>query len=93
MKITEFFDPLDIKHLIAYQHLQQKGVWPDGFIPKDVEFESNWQMMLQSKMAELWIGTNIFVHKMQTKDVQELISLDKILEIAQEFERKIKNEG
>ncbi len=68
MIILDFFDPLNIDHLRAYQHLQEKGTWPTNFIPDDVEFSSNWQMMLQAKMADLWVGTNIFMHNMKPSE-------------------------
>lgn len=94
MNFTDFFDPLDINHLTAYQHLQKKGMWPEGFIPDNVQFESNWQLLLQSKMADLWVGTNIFMHKMKPdKNIDQVINMDRLFEIAEDFDRKRKKDG
>ncbi len=94
MKFTEFFDPLDIDHLTAYQHLQKNGTWPEGFIPQDIEFESNWLFTIQTKMADLWVGTNIFMHQMKPDKVDTIIKMDRLFDIANEFETKRKkNEG
>lgn len=38
--------------MMAYKHLQEKGFWPEGFIPERMEFEPAWQIILQGKMAE-----------------------------------------
>jgi len=95
MKIDEFFNPLDIDHLHAYKHLQLKGSWPANFIPEDLEFTSNWQMTLQSKMADLWVGTNIFMHEMRPSEKSDgVIDLDRLLKIGDNFDKKRKkNEG
>jgi len=91
MNILEFFNPLDIDHLRAYQHLQAKGTWPTDFIPDTVDFTPNWQMTLQSKMADLWVGTNIFMHDMRPSEKPDgLINLDRLFEIAEDFEKKRK---
>ena len=93
MNILDFFNPLDIDHLRAYQHLQENGTWPTDFVPDwdKVEFTPNWQMMLQSKMADLWVGTNIFMHNMRPSEKPDgLINLDRLFEIAKDFEKKRK---
>jgi hypothetical protein len=91
MKFLDFFNALDINHLRAYQHLQQKGTWPIKFIPIEVEFDRNWQMELQAKMADLWVGTNIFMHDMKPSEKPDgTIDLDRLLKIADEFDRKRK---
>jgi hypothetical protein len=55
MKIEEFFDPYNIEHLKAWQHLEDTGFWPKDFIPKEIEMSSYWNYMLQSKMADAWV--------------------------------------
>lgn len=91
MNILDFFNPIDIDHLKAYQHLQAKGSWPEGFIPDRVDFTPNWQMTLQSRMADLWVGTNIFVHKMKPSEkLDGIIDMDRLLNIAKDFEKKRK---
>ena len=93
MKFLDFFNPLDIDHLRAYQHLQKRGTWPTDFIPDDVEFETNWHMMLQAKMADLWVGTNIFMHNMRPSEKPDgLINLDRLFNIAKDFDKKRKKD-
>jgi hypothetical protein len=94
MKFLDFFNPLDIDHLTAYQHLQKKGTWPVKFIPDDVEFETTWQLLLQGKMADLWVGTNIFMHDMRPSEKPDgLINLDRLFEIADDFKKKRSKNG
>ena len=31
MKIEDWFDPKNLDHLRAYNHLRNYGEWPDGF--------------------------------------------------------------
>ena len=91
MKFLDFFDPLDINHLRAYQHLQKKGTWPEDFIRNDIEFDSYWQMAIQSKMADLWVGTNIFMHEMKPSEKPDgIINLDRLFDIAKDFDKKRK---
>jgi hypothetical protein len=95
MNILDFFNPLDIDHLKAYQHLEKKGSWPSDFIPEDVLFDTNWQMLLQSNMAHLWVGTNIFMHDMRPDQDQKdlVINMDRLFDIAKDFEKKRKKDG
>ena len=95
MIFLDFFDPLDIDHLRAYQHLQRKGSWPEGFIDWDnIDFEPNWQLHLQSKMADLWVGTNIFMHDMRPSEKPDgIINLDRLFDIAKDFDKKRKKDA
>ena len=91
MNILDFFNPIDIDHLKAYQHLQSTGMWPEGFIPERVDFSPNWQMLLQSRMADLWVGTNIFMHEMIPSEKSDaIIDLDRMFKIADDFDKKRK---
>ena len=93
MNILDFFNPLDIDHLKAYQYLQKKGKWPEGFIDWDnIVVDPNWQMILQSKMADLWVGTNIFMHDMKPDEnkIDLEINLDRMFQIAEDFDKKRK---
>ena len=54
--ICEWFDPYNIKHIKAYKHLYDTGSWPEGFIPKNVEMVTSWQMLLWSKLANAWVN-------------------------------------
>jgi hypothetical protein len=90
MKFLEFFDPLDINHLKAYQHLQKTGTWPEGFIPKNIEMDVNWYLLMQYKMADLWVGTNIFIHDMKPDEnmKDKIIDFNRLLKIGKNFEEK-----
>jgi hypothetical protein len=92
MKLIDFFDPLNIDHLRAYQHLQKTGTWPKGFIPDNMEFDSLWYTMIQTKMADLWVGTNIFMHDMKPDEnlKDKIIDLDRLLKIGENFDKKRK---
>ena len=57
--VVEWFDPHNPKHLKAYLHLKEEGVWPKGFIPKGQQrdaafFCTLWEISLAHKMARLW---------------------------------------
>jgi hypothetical protein len=94
MKFLDFFNPLDIDHLRAYNHLQKNGTWPKGFIPEDVEMDDHWYMLMQTKMADLWVGTNIFMHDMRPSEKPDgIINLDRLFDIAKDFDKKRKKNG
>jgi hypothetical protein len=58
---VEFFDPYDVKHIIAAaQFLQpgpQIGEFPEGFIPEDVILTNHYgmQMHILNSFASCWI--------------------------------------
>jgi len=56
MRIDQFFNESNVEHLRAYRHLSKTGIWPEGFLPEDIEFFPSWQMALMAKMAECWIS-------------------------------------
>jgi len=51
----EWFDPHKIDHIKAYTHLQNTGMWPDGFKLEKIYMEIGWQMILAFKIANAWI--------------------------------------
>jgi hypothetical protein len=55
----DWFDPFNKEHLRAYQHLNKKGFWPEGFIPDDVELDSLWLMSINHKMTLLWVQSRL----------------------------------
>ena len=55
MNIMEWFDPENIDHLKAYKHLMDTGMWPEGFIPDNIEIPVSWNTHLVYKMANLWV--------------------------------------
>jgi hypothetical protein len=55
MKFTEWFDVSNKKHVEAYANLARGGTWPVGFIPPNVEMDSQWQLVLLGRMADRWV--------------------------------------
>jgi len=62
MNIVDWFDCDNEEHLRAYVTLQNKGVWPHGFITSVIEFSDHWQVALMAKLA------NAYVDLMLSKD-------------------------
>ena len=59
MNIIDFFDVTNLEHLRAYQQLLITGIWPKGFIPEDIEFVTNWQIIISNKLASEYIMQSI----------------------------------
>jgi len=55
MKINEWFDVKNIEHVKAYHRLQNRGIWPNGFMPNDIVFDQGWQIVLMHKFANAYI--------------------------------------
>ena len=55
LSLCKWFNPNDIDHLHAYHILQTKGVWPVDFVPKNIQLEQQWQIILAFKLANKWI--------------------------------------
>lgn len=50
-----WFDPRNEEHMKAYLHLEKLGVWPEGFVPDNVDRGENWYFRMISKMADAWV--------------------------------------
>jgi hypothetical protein len=59
MSITDWFDPMNVKHIRAYRHICEIGVWPEGFIPKGTEFPPMWFVTITQECANYWIRHRI----------------------------------
>lgn len=59
MTIVEFFDPLDIQHVRAYDHFHRTGEWPREFHEllkqNNIELPALYSISLWCLMAEKWI--------------------------------------
>lgn len=55
MSIVDFFNPYNNIHLMAYRYLCDTGTWPEGFVPKGVEFGATWQVGIANKLAGAWL--------------------------------------
>jgi hypothetical protein len=57
--IANWFDPHDEDHLRAWRELERLGHWPDWFWKQmqqaGVESHQGWSIMIQSRMAALWV--------------------------------------
>jgi len=59
MDIRDFFDEEHIEHIRAYKHLVNTGTWPEGFVPKDVMFESGWKETITAKLANKFVENKL----------------------------------
>jgi len=57
--IIDFFDPYNVEHLVAYKVLDYTGNWPENFIPEDISFSANWQIVIAFKMALVLVKLGI----------------------------------
>lgn len=57
--IVDWFDITNLKHLRAWQALQETGFWPHGFTPAGVTFPALWHVAILNKMAELYVETTL----------------------------------
>jgi len=55
MNIVDWFDPSNIEHLKAYKHLQDTGVWPEGFLLEDIEMLPLWSLLLSGKIVDVYL--------------------------------------
>jgi len=55
MNVIDYFDPYNHNHLLAYQTLQETGMWPKGFLPEGIEIPSYWNPLITQKIADAWI--------------------------------------
>lgn len=54
MPIEDWFDPHDVGHIRAWEYLNRRGVWPEGFIPEYVDMSAVWSVAIANKMARAW---------------------------------------
>ena len=52
--IVDFFDPEDQEDMAAWDHLNKRGQWPNGYLPEDTYFPANWQVAIMIKMSDCW---------------------------------------
>lgn len=69
MTILDWFDIENIEHLKAYKHLQATGVWPKGFLPKDITFEPAWTIALSGRLADRFIKEKFSGDTMKLKRI------------------------
>ncbi len=65
--IINWFDVLNADHLKAYRTLETTGQWPQGFLPADCTFVTNWQYVLCSKLAEAYLNAAVVAESHEVK--------------------------
>jgi len=58
MNTSDFFDPYNIEHIKAYEHLKKNGAWPKEFFDKakeQIHEDPHWYLSIQIKMANAWM--------------------------------------
>lgn len=55
ISISEWFDPYNHEHMVAYRCLCDTGMWPVDFIPDNIYLPPGWQMLVINKMADAWL--------------------------------------
>ena len=71
MIITKFFNPYNVDHIKAYKNLMITGMWPDGFLPEDIDYDPQWQVTIQAKMASCWVDAAHAGHIFGMPDVDQ----------------------
>jgi hypothetical protein len=57
--ILDFFDPYRRDHLEAWSTLTRTGLWPEGFLPPNIEMPTLWSATLQARMAEFFVAEKL----------------------------------
>jgi len=58
MNTSDFFDPYNIEHIKAFQHMQKTGAWPAEFfdrVKENIRNEPHWYVTIQIKMGQAWV--------------------------------------
>lgn len=68
---TDWFDPDNIDHIKSFVTLMETGVWPKGFIPKNVEMDVNWYVRIMIKMGDYWVKQKMLGNVPQLAEGQD----------------------
>jgi len=63
MMISEWFNPRNIDHIKAYGHLMRSGTWPENFLPEGITFDSHWQFIIRSDIADIYVDNMLAKQK------------------------------
>ncbi len=56
MKFSEWFDPLNMRHMEALKHFVEKGNWPDSFLPDNCHFNMSKELaIISDELARMFI--------------------------------------
>lgn len=53
--IVDWFNPRNIEHIKAYDHLRKNGTWPVGFINAGTEFPPTWLLGISEKISNVYV--------------------------------------
>ena len=56
LAFDDWFDPDDDRHLLAFEHFQETGTWPLGFVPHHVELPSTSPARIVLAIARRWLS-------------------------------------
>ena len=59
MDICDFFDIHDRDHLVAWLSLSKTGLWPKGFIPEGITFQTQWQAIIVWRLAGEYVKEKV----------------------------------
>lgn len=68
MNIVDFFDPNNLDHVLAYEHLRKTGIWPDNFIPTGTEFTPQWHVLITAKLADAYVDWKLELVKREEEN-------------------------
>ena len=57
--LTEWFDIHNTDHLLAWEHLNDNGQWPEGFIPSHVFIGDGYRAIITQRMANAWLNSTL----------------------------------
>lgn len=59
INIGDWFDVNNTDHLKAWAHMEKTGFWPKDFIPTNINFTTNWHMLLMGRMASEYVNKTL----------------------------------
>lgn len=58
MKLSEIFNPHNVKHVRAWKHVEEHGCWSEDFenwmVENNIEKDCCWCLSIIYKMAKAW---------------------------------------
>ena len=78
IRISDWFDPKNTEHMMAWAHLQNTGSWPKSFWDKIVmddriDIHTGWQMAIAAKLADAFTQRKLENKTEEAKELAELI--------------------
>ncbi len=63
MQISQWFNPRNINHIRAYDHLMRHGTWPEHFLPEDMMMDPHWRFLIDSSIAQEYVDNMLAKYK------------------------------